>query len=55
VGALDLDGLQLFILDEEELAFADLVAAGLFVAVDRFARLLVDVLRACWSRRFAKT
>ena len=46
VGALDLDRLQLLIFDEEELAFADLVAPGLIGAVDRFAGLLIDKLLA---------
>ena len=36
VGAPDFDGLQVLVLNEEELAFADLVAAGLVVPVDRF-------------------
>jgi hypothetical protein len=35
VSAFDLDGLQFFVLDEEKLAFTDLVAAGLFVPVNR--------------------
>src|ERR1700680_2465773 len=46
VGAFDLDGLQLLVLDEEELAFADLVAAALVVGIDRVAGLLVDELLA---------
>ena len=46
VGALDLNRLQLLIFDEEELAFADLVAPGLLGAVDRFAGLLIDKLLA---------
>ena len=46
VGALDLDRLQLLIFDEEELAFADLVAPSLLGALDRFAGLLIDKLLA---------
>ena len=44
--AFNLDGLQLLVLDEEELAFADLVAAALVVGIDRVAGLLVDELLA---------
>jgi hypothetical protein len=46
VGAPDFDGLQVLVLNEEELAFADLVAAGLVVPVDRFTGRLVDELLA---------
>jgi hypothetical protein len=46
VRTFNLDGLQLLVLDEEELAFADLVAAGLVVGIDRVAGLLVDELLA---------
>jgi hypothetical protein len=38
VRAGDLDRLQLLILNEEILAFADLVAAGLFMGLDDFTR-----------------
>ena len=34
------------LIDEEELAFADLVAPGLLGALDRFAGLLIDKLLA---------
>jgi hypothetical protein len=46
VRAGDLDGLQLLIFDEEKLAFADLVAAGLVMSLDDFTGLLVNELLA---------
>jgi hypothetical protein len=45
VGAFDLDGLQLLVLDEEKLASADLVASALVVGVDRFAG---SGIRSAW-------
>jgi hypothetical protein len=46
MGALDLDGLKLLVLDEEELVFADLVASGLLRAFYGFTGFLVDELLA---------
>jgi hypothetical protein len=44
--ALDLDGFQLLVLDQDVFALADLVALGLVLGLDRLAGLLVDELAA---------
>jgi hypothetical protein len=46
VGALDLDGVKLLVLDDQVLTLGDLVAAALVLGGDRLAGLLVDELLA---------
>ena len=46
VGALDLDGVELFIGDDEVFSLGDLVAAGFVYGADRRAGLLIDELLA---------
>jgi hypothetical protein len=46
MGALDLDGFELLVLDDQVLAFGDLVAAALVLGADRLAGFLIDELVA---------
>jgi hypothetical protein len=46
VGALDLDGIEFLVFDDDVLAFADFVATALVFRGDRFASFLIDELLA---------
>ena len=44
VGALDLDGFEFLVLDDQILPLGDLVAAALVLGIDRLASFLIDEL-----------
>ena len=44
MGALDLDGFEFLVLDDQVLALSDLVAAALVLGTDRFTGFLIDEL-----------
>jgi hypothetical protein len=43
MGALDLDGFEVLVLDDQVLALSDLVAAALVLGTDRFTGFLIAV------------